>query len=79
MNNQSERPKLMNDELGAITARVVEKVRNSRISNDLLLALETRIITITKLMRENKTIAAYEEVRQLQEFVAYERAKQSAQ
>jgi hypothetical protein len=54
-------------------------VRNSRISNDLLQALEIRLNSIGKLMRENKTIAAYEEVRQLQEFVAYERAKHSAQ
>ena len=46
---------------------------------DTLQALDTRLTDIAKAMRENRTIAAYELVRQLQEFVAYERAKQSAQ
>ena len=51
----------------------------SRISNDTLQALDTKLADVAKTMRENKTILAYEMIRTLQEFVAYERAKQSAQ
>jgi hypothetical protein len=51
----------------------------SRVSPDLLNAIGGNLESIAKAMRENRTIAAYELVRQLQEFVAYERAKHSAQ
>jgi hypothetical protein len=53
--------------------------RDSRIANDVLAALETRVADISKTMCENKTILAYEKIRQLGEFIAYERAKHSAQ
>jgi hypothetical protein len=53
--------------------------RDTRITNDVLSALDSRLNDISKMMRENKTIAAYELIRQLQEFVSYERAKQTAQ
>jgi hypothetical protein len=51
----------------------------TRIQPDVLLALESRIADISKTMCENKTILAYEKIRQLGEFIAYERAKHSAQ
>jgi hypothetical protein len=50
-----------------------------RVQPDVLLALETKLTEIAKTMRENKTILAYEMIRTLQEFIAYERAKHSAQ
>jgi hypothetical protein len=51
----------------------------TRVQPDVLQALDTRLSDISKAMRENRTIAAYELIRQLQEFVSYERAKHSAQ
>jgi hypothetical protein len=55
------------------------KSSQQRVSPDLLNAIGGNLESIAKAMRENRTIAAYELVRQLQEFVAYERAKHSAQ
>jgi hypothetical protein len=55
------------------------KGSQQRVQPDILQALETRLTDISKAMRENRTIAAYELIRQLQEFVSYERAKHSAQ
>jgi hypothetical protein len=57
----------------------VDNSAQARIQPDVLLALESRIADIAKTMCENKTILAYEKIRQLGEFIAYERAKHSAQ
>jgi hypothetical protein len=50
-----------------------------KVAPDVLLALDSKLTEIARTMRENKTILAYEMIRTLQEFVAYERAKHSAQ
>ena len=57
----------------------MSKSSQQRVSNDTLQALELKLSEVAKTMRENKTILAYEMIRTLQEFVAYERAKQSTQ
>ena len=54
-------------------------VPSNTVSIGTLQALDSKLTEIAKTMRENKTILAYEMLRTLQEFVAYERAKQSAQ
>jgi hypothetical protein len=57
----------------------MSKSSQQRVSNDTLQALELKLSDVAKTMRENKTILAYEMIRTLQEFVAYERAKHSTQ
>jgi hypothetical protein len=49
------------------------------IRQDVLQGVEIRLQDVVKHLRAGRTVEGYEQVRQLQEFVAYERAKQSTQ